>query len=277
MKEKKDCKIVQDLLPNYIEKLTNEETNNYIEDHLKECENCKKILTDMQGKLDVKNEKQYKSEKNYLKKFNRKYKTLIFILILIFVIFIIVMARKVVIINNLYSKAEQIENANVNNIYTKQVTYTTDLIYALEIYNKNGTTLARRYDYKLGEDIVTSSELFKSKEESFILINNGNKKEIVRGNISGVDIFPYSITIFEDEKLFLLFSNIQKVKLENKDCYMIKYKNKEQFIEIETGLLLKYIDNDKNETIDYYYEFGTVTDNNIEKPDISEYTNSEIR
>ena len=27
MKEKRDCKIVQDLLPNYIEKLTNEESN----------------------------------------------------------------------------------------------------------------------------------------------------------------------------------------------------------------------------------------------------------
>ena len=27
MKEKRDCKIVQDLLPNYIENLTNEETN----------------------------------------------------------------------------------------------------------------------------------------------------------------------------------------------------------------------------------------------------------
>ena len=28
MKEKKDCKIVQDLLPNYIEDLTNEENEN---------------------------------------------------------------------------------------------------------------------------------------------------------------------------------------------------------------------------------------------------------
>ena len=37
MKEKRDCKIIQDLLPNYIEKLTNEETNNFIEEHLKEC------------------------------------------------------------------------------------------------------------------------------------------------------------------------------------------------------------------------------------------------
>ena len=37
MKEKRDCKIVQDLLPNYIEKLTNDETNKYVEEHLKEC------------------------------------------------------------------------------------------------------------------------------------------------------------------------------------------------------------------------------------------------
>ena len=34
---KKECKIVQDLLPSYVDKLTNEETNQYIEEHLKEC------------------------------------------------------------------------------------------------------------------------------------------------------------------------------------------------------------------------------------------------
>ena len=43
MKEKRDCKIVQDLLPNYIENLTNEETNRFIEEHLKECPECQSI------------------------------------------------------------------------------------------------------------------------------------------------------------------------------------------------------------------------------------------
>mgnify|MGYP005781830921 CR=1 FL=1 len=47
MKEKRDCKIVQDLLPNYIEKLTNEETNAFIEEHLKNCVDCKKLLGNM--------------------------------------------------------------------------------------------------------------------------------------------------------------------------------------------------------------------------------------
>ena len=35
MKNQKQCKIVQDLLPTYIEDLTSEETNQYIEEHIK--------------------------------------------------------------------------------------------------------------------------------------------------------------------------------------------------------------------------------------------------
>ena len=37
MKERKDCKVVQDLLPNYMENLTSKETNQYVETHLQEC------------------------------------------------------------------------------------------------------------------------------------------------------------------------------------------------------------------------------------------------
>ena len=44
---KKECKIVQDLLPSYVDKLTNEETNQYIEEHLKECKECQKVLENM--------------------------------------------------------------------------------------------------------------------------------------------------------------------------------------------------------------------------------------
>ena len=53
MKEKRDCKIVQDLLPNYIENLTNEETNRFIEEHLKECPECQKVLENMQKEIKV--------------------------------------------------------------------------------------------------------------------------------------------------------------------------------------------------------------------------------
>ncbi len=42
MKSDMKCSIVQDLLPNYIEKLTSEDTNHAIEDHFRTCEVCKK-------------------------------------------------------------------------------------------------------------------------------------------------------------------------------------------------------------------------------------------
>ena len=44
---KKDCKIIQDLLPNYVEVLTNDETNHFIEGHLKECKNCNETYLNM--------------------------------------------------------------------------------------------------------------------------------------------------------------------------------------------------------------------------------------
>lgn len=36
MKEKNKCKIIQDLLPSYMDNLTEKETNQYIEEHLKD-------------------------------------------------------------------------------------------------------------------------------------------------------------------------------------------------------------------------------------------------
>ena len=57
MNGKKDCVIVQDLLPNYIENLTNEETNKYIEEHLKGCTECKTVFENMKKKVDLTDEK----------------------------------------------------------------------------------------------------------------------------------------------------------------------------------------------------------------------------
>ena len=51
MSRKNECKIVQDLLPNYVEGLTNEETNLFIEEHLRECNTCKKMFNNMKTEI----------------------------------------------------------------------------------------------------------------------------------------------------------------------------------------------------------------------------------
>ncbi|MFZ7103771.1 MAG: zf-HC2 domain-containing protein [Peptococcaceae bacterium] len=47
MKKELTCSIFQDLLPNYIEKLTSAETNQAIDEHLDICEDCKKVYKQM--------------------------------------------------------------------------------------------------------------------------------------------------------------------------------------------------------------------------------------
>ena len=72
MKNEKNCKIIQDLLPNYIENLTNEETNIFIEEHLNTCSNCKIILENMRNDLKITNLHRDNREIKYMKKYSNK-------------------------------------------------------------------------------------------------------------------------------------------------------------------------------------------------------------
>lgn len=51
MKKDLTCSIVQDLLPNYIEKLTGDDTNHTIEEHLITCESCTKEYNQMTAEI----------------------------------------------------------------------------------------------------------------------------------------------------------------------------------------------------------------------------------
>lgn len=69
--DKLNCKIVQDLLPSYIEGLTSEVTNKSLEEHLASCSECEKIrsaMTKEVKELDTAPQKQI----NFLKKIKRR-------------------------------------------------------------------------------------------------------------------------------------------------------------------------------------------------------------
>ncbi len=68
-------------------------------------------------------------------------------------------------------------------------------------------------------------------------------------------------------------TNIDKVNLNGKECYIIKEGDTEKFIDINTGFAIKIIDNTNNRTTDYHYEYGNVKDADIAKPDTTEYVN----
>ncbi len=73
MDQKLKCAVVRDLLPNYIEKLTSEETNQEIEEHLSHCEPCTKVYDEM--KTEVPSDSIMNEAKD-LSKFLRKTKAM---------------------------------------------------------------------------------------------------------------------------------------------------------------------------------------------------------
>lgn len=83
------CKIVYDLLPNYIENLTQEETNAFIQKHIAKCDICAKQLEHMSNSIDEDQIEPFNQveEINYLKKIRRKIKLYIIItsIIIIFI------------------------------------------------------------------------------------------------------------------------------------------------------------------------------------------------
>lgn len=69
MDKKLDCCVVRDLLPAYIEELTEEETSVQVREHLEGCEDCRKLEGDMRIQVPV--EKAPKRALNFLKRVKR--------------------------------------------------------------------------------------------------------------------------------------------------------------------------------------------------------------
>lgn len=128
---KKDCKIVQDLLPNYIDKLTNEETNEFVKNHLQECKDCKEILENMKKDLNIEEKKKDKKIINFIKKYNKKMRMLkliiLLIILLIIIIYLILFGRKALIVLNLANTSKSVIDAKNylldSNIYTYNFVY----------------------------------------------------------------------------------------------------------------------------------------------------------
>ena len=72
MKAALDCNIVRDMLPLYVEKLTSEESNIAIQQHLEQCEDCRKYLENIQKPIDCPTAP--KLEIDYMRKVKRSFK-----------------------------------------------------------------------------------------------------------------------------------------------------------------------------------------------------------
>lgn len=87
MSKELDCRIIQDLLPSYVDGLTSEYTNQVIEEHIKSCESCNQMLQRMQE--PEKHMNSTGKEVDYMKKVRRKMSSLLAISLISIGIFLL--------------------------------------------------------------------------------------------------------------------------------------------------------------------------------------------
>jgi hypothetical protein len=93
---KNECKIVSDLFPLYLENLVCEETEEFVENHLSECESCKKEFEALKNGDDLKEVfkeditrpvEDIKPFKKIMKKMNMQVHSISYLLIIFFIFF----------------------------------------------------------------------------------------------------------------------------------------------------------------------------------------------
>lgn len=96
MNNKNKCDIIKDLIPGYIENLLSDTSKKFIEEHIKECEECRNLIETMKNNNIEKNKKieeEENQEYNHLKKYKKnlnKRNTIIKIIVAIIIIIVII-------------------------------------------------------------------------------------------------------------------------------------------------------------------------------------------
>ena len=299
----KECKIIQDLLPNYIEGLTNEETNKYIEKHLNECIECKNIWENMKKNLDVKTNEKEKKTIKILKKYNNKMLFFKIIFILFLVIIILLgenVIRKYKILKQIANKAD--ETININNYHKRVYWYDKDRTSIVDYYGLNDKRkMVRREMSSQGTKVVTIYGTKISEDESGnkqyncnVYTVDGETKTVGLNKTIGMGVDPQNpIEISKSSTLSLLFM-ASRVSIKNdiyngEKCFFIStnssnvafnFLSNAEFISKNTGLTINSMsyevevedgENTRWPASDYEYEFNNVSEDEFVEPDVNEY------
>ncbi len=263
----KNCKIVRDLLPNYVENLTEKETNQYIEEHLKECKECQEIQESMKGEIKFSQNEDEKKKIDGLKKYHTKLKLLKSIVIVILLIFIFHVARNMLILSSMQNKRKEYQS--VDNYWVKAnnfcFKYDSDevLLYQIATYQKGNRALLDSYKVNFGtsekEKITKCKQYYNGKQlntymDSAVLGSGNIKKAQLNRESSYEGYFSIDTMYFENPIDFWLASvcaSINKEVCNGKQCYRIsnlpeftvndEYSSLADviYVEKETGLTLR--------------------------------------
>lgn len=283
------CKIVQDLLPTYIESLTSDESTKFIEEHLNSCNDCKKIYDNMKESLekeDVENTEIIKKIKKYKRRI-KLIKTIFILAILAFpVYFIGHTAFKFYVIRNAYER-----NTNYKNFESFTVEYYDENV---ERYEDHYTTYYKNNIMKkyYGDDPVEfydgEKHYFFDNENMTYWVKEENVNTSLNINISILDGMENiikengKISNFEILKFVLFQTNLEIIPnsaFRQKPYYLVACNGERLYLDSDTFYAERLIEKENKEAPEKAYEYRIRTANvgwrELQIPDLSKYTQIE--
>lgn len=303
MKKEIECKVVEDLLFGYVDKTLNNESKKLVENHLKDCKDCKEKLNEILEE-NKQNEKIQQREIDYLKKIKIKsrIKSILIAIGIIILILILLYLIKFIRISNIMGKAER--SLKSQNYYCeKQENSGEDSVSVSKTYYKDGKYKITNEIYSDNGKELISTEYGEERSDERKIVNEREKiVTVYKGDISETFNKEENVKFdrFPLEERKMVYANLGKAFLmsiesdsydSNKEYYILRYKfdkrnTWEVWLDKETGLVIREINRGgsvvyipgteivkkESDIIEKYkYDFGIVNDEDVSVPDFSGY------
>ena len=243
------CNIILDLLPEYIENDVSEDTVEFIEQHIKGCDNCKNILDNMSSNIIKEEEKlknDAKKEFEKVKKVQKNLKkhkiTLVISSVVISIITLILLFSSIYNIchKTLYDKILGVyeKNIKLDNCYVQETIIDksnnsdSTFNYTSDTYVKNGRYKCCEYwstDESITKDVPQYVEYGEIKGDKFICLNIANK-EIYETQSSTYVLRGRYISYLEKFKQ-IDYKNVEIRTFQEKEWYVYKIGDERNYEE----------------------------------------------
>lgn len=224
-----DCDVIQDLLPSYKDKISSSSTNKLVEEHLKICENCRKVLESENEEIELENLEETNEEINYLKGYRKsKIITVVFAILLTIDIIVGSFLLLEYILPSAFLETEFFASIDKINI---------EYMYEFEDRNEKDSIGFYLYSDKYKE--IDYSELYEvindkgQKEIHYVIVAKGLIKPI----ISKQKIFSSGMIGYTE-----IEDNVSKIYIEDKRGHSKELWNRDMEIMSREEWIQWYLD-----------------------------------
>jgi hypothetical protein len=216
---------------------------------------------------------------------NKKYlENILLILIIMIVMILVPFIRKVCIISDLSSKAENYSACS--NAHIVKYSYNDNAYIKIEYWQLGEDKKIEKTS--LYNEILSNTQIYAKKSNDNYIINtyaNSNEGTIFSSDIQSQFVGLYVENMFKKENIFELlkasaFAKIENTVFDGKECYYILNFDRGNgtlsngvYVDKETGLIIneisyQYEDENTYPATSYIYEFNTVNENDFVEPSV---------